>query len=861
MAGIAAADTRLEVGSSIVLSDQEPDGDLAAKVKIVRLGNGVLVVAYADAGTTELVYDVKDRAERPARDVFVRRCNANTNDCSDITSWSPPLNIAETASQSSAATSWRGPDEGRLPFYGDSDKPNIFSHGPAVVVTWTDKLCDASVQGSISYLELDQREIPYSCLYVSRSLDSGASWSPAQRLSTGLRDAKQDVSRGNDKAWVITWQEDPGGLQLGQAEGPGDGGSGAKVNKGTDVWYSYLAREAFDLGTDFPAPIRLTNNFTKMASGDDPDPNQESGTEGASRANIALIGPTLNLAYEETKGSEGLDEGKYVRFSSFKFDQPPMSCLVETGSGGTGGPGGHGGAGGAGGMAGAGGDAGAGGFGGIGGAGGLGGAGGFGGIGGAGGHGGAGGFGGIPGAGGSGGAGGQGGAAGGGMMPLANRTAQIGSGGCLLSPNGDPYPDPTDPARVGCILSSPDENGRRVRLFGQGTPGPESGVKLFVFWKQGAYGEGGPSDIVARSATGFTPADFVQPVNVPTAVEPGDELDGCYIRGVEGPVATGAFANTRSLNLSADTETGGNIAAATGDNDFEDARAHRGFISEDLIVFGYSYTPDQAVARYTDLENYEFWIRRSTDGAVTWSEPFDLSSGSTLEVATRLGLRDTGINVKEPRIVKTPGNGPGCPAGDTDDATTTRPSDCRDPKTFVLAWGTETNNYEHIGPGEDIDIFITRSTDEGATYEPYQLLAGMESPDFGEIDEMESQLRVTPDGKTVFAVWNEGDLETGTNSRFVIAVETDIPVEPEPDGGVPDGGTEPDGGVPDGGTGSLTTSGCESCAIDADRGGDHTLLAGLLLFIWIWRRRSAGTERTKGCVSAATKIRELRGRS
>ena len=159
VAGIAAADTELDVGSSIVLSDQDPDGDLAAKIKIVGLGNGVLVVVYADAGTTELVYDVKSRTERPARDVFVRRCNANTSDCSDLTSWSTPLNIAETASQSSAATSWRGPDEGRLPFYGDSDKPNIFSHGPAVVVTWTDKLCDASVQGSITYLELDQRAL------------------------------------------------------------------------------------------------------------------------------------------------------------------------------------------------------------------------------------------------------------------------------------------------------------------------------------------------------------------------------------------------------------------------------------------------------------------------------------------------------------------------------------------------------------------------------------------------------------------------------------------------------------------------------------------------------------------------------
>ena len=138
----------------------------------------------------------------------------------------------------------------------------------------------------------------------------------------------------------------------------------------------------------------------------------------------------------------------------------------------------------------------------------------------------------------------------------------------------------------------------------------------------------------------------------------------------------------------------------------------------------------------------------------------------------------------------------------------------------------------------------------------------MESPDFGELDEMESQLRVTPDGKTVFAVWNEEVTDTGANSRFVIAVETDIPVEPEPDGGVPDGGPEPDGGVePDGGTPSLTTSGCESCAVSVGGTVDDALLALLLLFFGLWRRRSVEAQRAKGCVSVPVKIRELRGRS
>ena len=204
--------------------------------------------------------------------------------------------------------------------------------------------------------------------------------------------------------------------------------------------------------------------------------------------------------------------------------------------------------------------------------------------------------------------------------------------------------------------------------------------------------------------------------------------------------------------------------------------------------------------------------------------------------------------------MKTPGNGPGCPSGDPEDDTTTRASDCRDPKTFVVAWGTETNVYEHLGGAEDIDIFITRSTDKGVTYEPYQVLAGAESPEFNELDEMESQLRPTPDGKTVFNVWNEVSEETGANSRFAIAVETEIPVEPEPDAGVPDAGV-PDGGTePDAGTEGLTTAGCGSCVVSRrEDAGDVLLSIGVLLLL-LGRRRLVGTRRV-------SRIREFRRES
>ncbi|MBW2212160.1 MAG: hypothetical protein JRG67_14190, partial [Deltaproteobacteria bacterium] len=116
----------------------------------------------------------------------------------------------------------------------------------------------------------------------------------------------------------------------------------------------------------------------------------------------------------------------------------------------------------------------------------------------------------------------------------------------------------------------------------------------------------------------------------------------------------------------------------------------------------------------------------------------------------------------------------------------------------------------------------------------YQLLAGAESPEFNELDEMESQLRPTPDGKTVFSVWNEVGEETGANGRFAIAIETEIPVEPEPDAGVPDAS------VPDGGTGELTTQGCGSCRVSTRDDADDILLSLGLLTILLFRRRRMG---------------------
>lgn len=665
-----AATQLAPLGDSLILSDgsgdQTPDLNSAAKVKLVRLStsdtatHGRLISVFGD-GIGNDVYDVKGDAERPARDVFVRYSD------DDGVNWTPAVNVSNTAALTSMSTEWQGEDTGDNPYYGDSDKPNIFNSGNKVVITWTDKYCLGGVQGSVTYVERDMREIPYSCTYAVRSSDGGASWGAAEQLSDGSRDAKQDANKGTSAGWVITWQEDPLGLQLGEADGPGDGASGAKVSHGTDIWYSYVANANFGSGA-FSAPQRVTNNWTKMDKDD-----FESGKEGASRANIGMVGSTVIVAYEETKGTEGIDEGKYVRYHAFPMTQPPSTateaCLTS-----------------------------------------------------------------VPGG-----------------VPTACDSAG------LLPPN------PDTPERAGCILSHPEKNARRVRFLTQ-SAGGNSGTKLFIFWKEGDYSQGGPSDIMARYASDFLDlSTFTPAINTPTT----GVMDGCLIRGDDEAVAVaeqGAYANTQSLNLSHDTPNGGDLTADPDANSLENALAHRGYIDGDTIVLGYSYSPDGVLATVTDMENYNFWIRRSLDGGATWTPAVDLTSASIVRYMNEHPEYDsvTQLTVKEPRIVKAPGSSAlYCPNGDPDDSATTDATECQASGGFVVAWGLIENTYEHIGGGKELDLFITRSMDGGETYERPVIFAGTAS------DEFESQIRMTPALDKVFTVWNSTDADSNKDSYYM----------------------------------------------------------------------------------------------
>ena len=379
--GVAYAATVITIDNEITLSE----GGSGHKPKLMRAGDGTLVSVFGDApvGSTATYYDTKADAEVKARDLFVKWCNPNVKDCNVTTNWTKAKTFAGTAderldgnvtnsvAQSSVSTAWKGGDpvDDRLAFPGNAEKPNIKQTGAVMVLTWISQYCpdgdlrqdgiQPSAQRSIRYIERNSRVIPFACTWTAWSYDNGKTWAEPKQLSNGERDAKQDASGGtydttNEKARInISWQEDPEGLQLGEADGPGDGASGANTTGGTDVWYTWM--DVYNVaktvtfappspnvsvdGTERALGYRITDNWelekkfgvsgqinnVLNGTGDVVDGSLvEKGNAGASRPNIGMVGASTILAWEETKGASGLDEGKFVRYRTFNYNVPPV---------------------------------------------------------------------------------------------------------------------------------------------------------------------------------------------------------------------------------------------------------------------------------------------------------------------------------------------------------------------------------------------------------------------------------------------------------------------------------------------------------------------------------------------------------
>jgi hypothetical protein len=680
-----------------IISNQIQDTN---KVKILRMPDGTLIQVYGqtqDVG--QQVYDLKARGTRDPWDLVVAWSTDNG------ATWSDPVNFDNTAAQTSALGIIEStgapslfppgdPNEGyvdiasdprAIPYPGDSDKPQAFNAGNNIVISWNSTYCPedqaqwpGESQRFQTYLSLQGITIPYACLYVSRM-----QWNPVtqslrpvgpggelyltEQVTSGVRSVKQDVPVPQQPGFGVVWQEDPLGLQLGNAEGPGTGASGANTTGGTEVWFMSLDTNNNStpdfIANSWSAPVRVTRNTEQSRDLQGPQRSShgpglyEDGGAAAARPQLRLIGRRAVFAWEEKKATTGIDEGKYVRYHTI--------------------------------------------------------------------------------------------------------------------------PDFTDTATLpinGCVISRPLENGRRIRLLSQSLASGQTGL-VFIY-KQGDFTQGGPSDIMLRRAVGgYDPVNLVPPVDTEITGTFGercrahvnnadddtigdDELMDDPLQDIrDGTLHAAALNFSGSANY--EDLPGTAPDAGTGANPFENSLAHRGQLRGDTILVGFSHVPDQARFDFlSDAQPYNFYIRSSQDGGATWSPSVNVSNLTP----------ESGISVREPRIVGTPSNGPGC----ADPNNPTDPTDCSNPDIIYFGFGTQTN-VTNVESPDDVDIYMGATQNGGLSYSPVQAISAGDilTGDPDDDADLETQIKLRPDGLQGYAVWTSTPETTDDNAFRLLDLNQD----------------------------------------------------------------------------------------
>ena len=664
------------------------------------------------------------------------------------------MNLSRSAEKSSI-------DINGMPYYGDSRKASIKTSDNLILVSWTSKYCPANdpsglvdapdrflvkgPQGQVDYAATYGDDyavfgvVPYSCVWAARGMiaeDTGAiTWFAPEQITSGRRDALQDwpfAAKG--AGFAVAWQEDPDGLDPGQAKGPGEGMSGATVNHQTDIWYSFITKDQFTaidenaiisddaLGDGkpkplygFSSPVRVTDNASCKVDGGEIkglpvcelDPltycaQQVSldgentfcktsygvvldGDTGASRPNMFMFPKTLadgtvtaevGLMYEETKGlgeGGGRPDDVYAMGKLVRYHHIPDFRFPA----------------------------------------------------------------------------------------LASAPSYIMQQGTIINLQA------RDPD-TGDLLFWDDgtrkyENARRGRFILQSKGGcgdtPEAKAActtMVIVYKQGIEGQGRQSDVMMRRAVaGYEPSKIqLGAVNLSSpsvlATEPASNEDG--VDKVTLHDWTADDMNTESWA-----------------NPYDDARAQRGVIRGDTLLVGFSWTPNWAAARNGN-DHYDFFVRWSEDGGKTFVDP---ATGLYAPPKNVSNLKNNFSTVIEPRTIGTPGSIKQA------DGTFYSPDDKQNGNVFFLAYGTAKNVDTNLGDDDESDegeatpedIFFTWTEDAGATYKtvlnlnaavgPYEPvnapLAARNDAAEGEV-----QLRTTPSGLKLYAVWNHDGPVDGT---------------------------------------------------------------------------------------------------
>lgn len=251
------------------------------------------------------------------------------------------------------------------------------------------------------------------------------------------------------------------------------------------------------------------------------------------------------------------------------------------------------------------------------------------------------------------------------------------------------------------------ENARRLTFIPQINPCDDGTYTYGFLYKQGFDTQGTSSDMFVRMNTGFgydTLKNYT-PVNV-SAQTPTVDGDG-------NVVSTWSTAN---------------LDDNTYDNKYENTFSPRGFIRGNDIYIGYEYNPD-AVKNVAGHVPNNFFVHRYTGGE--WQGPQNITQ-----------MQNNSISTLDPRFVATPKGR---------STLTGLESDVSNPDVMFVTFGTFD-----MATGLELDLYYTRSTDKGVTWETPMTTGVTTSSILSKHDGVESkevQTLSTPDGKRLFNAW------------------------------------------------------------------------------------------------------------
>lgn len=372
------------------------------------------------------------------------------------------------------------------------------------------------------------------------------------------------------------------------------------------------------------------------------------------------------------------------------------------------------------------------------------------------------------------------------------------------------YYKDADGESTGIFRQYKTEIARRVRFISQ--PKGHIGLSrtiMLASYRQGREGSGKPADVfVVRSVVPTTDTKYDNPYRFEnfqrydtgaTTSDPNVmknqrrhmNMSAATVESMD-PVERAGDGEGNSWNkVGKWKQYHGNMSDESWANPFSDAKAHRGFIRGDKIVYGYSFTPNWG---RLGGDHMDFFIRRSFDGGNSYTtDPSgpeevehtvierDPETGEWHQRQYRYGrgqfeparnvslLKGNKYTVTDPRLV------PPIKGGST--VNPTYPEDDTPPldnSIYYVAFGTAEVLHgigEPMGveTTEKEDIFYSRTTDSGSTWlkVPWVINPDSSSPDAGETvyrwpwmahgspHQGHAQIRMHPAGNRLYAIWHQ----------------------------------------------------------------------------------------------------------